>query len=74
MGPHIVKTEPSAEVVETLATAIGARSQSARTYLERHLQDFPQGFVFSILRLILTSNKLKLIIKSTMFGHEIQCG
>jgi len=42
-GPHIVKTDPSAEVVETLATSIGARSQSARTYLERHLDIFPNA-------------------------------
>uniref|UniRef100_A0A0K0FMF0 Proteasome subunit alpha type n=1 Tax=Strongyloides venezuelensis TaxID=75913 RepID=A0A0K0FMF0_STRVS len=40
-GTHLVKTEPSAEVVETYASAIGARSQSARTYLERHLDEFP---------------------------------
>jgi len=40
-GPHVVKTDPSAEVVEALATSIGARSQSARTYLERHLDVFP---------------------------------
>ncbi len=42
-GPHVVKTDPSADVVETLATSIGARSQSARTYLERHLEHFPNG-------------------------------
>ncbi|VDP21217.1 unnamed protein product, partial [Onchocerca flexuosa] len=40
-GTHIVKTDPSAEVVETLASSIGARSQSARTYLERNLDHFP---------------------------------
>ncbi|VDN86352.1 unnamed protein product, partial [Brugia pahangi] len=42
-GTHIVKTDPSAEVVETLACSIGARSQSARTYLERNLDQFPTG-------------------------------
>ncbi|TKR76975.1 hypothetical protein L596_018030 [Steinernema carpocapsae] len=39
-GTHIIKTEPSAEVVDTHASSIGARSQSARTYLERHLEVF----------------------------------
>lgn len=39
-GPHIVKSEPSGDVVECYATAIGARSQSARTYLLRNLDDF----------------------------------
>lgn len=38
-----MKTDPSAEVVETLASSIGARSQSARTYLERNLDQFPAG-------------------------------
>ncbi|VIO89840.1 Proteasome subunit alpha type 1, putative [Brugia malayi] len=44
-GTHIVKTDPSAEVVETLACSIGARSQSARTYLERNLDQFPTANV-----------------------------
>uniref|UniRef100_A0AC34R1T3 Proteasome subunit alpha type n=1 Tax=Panagrolaimus sp. JU765 TaxID=591449 RepID=A0AC34R1T3_9BILA len=39
-GTHIVQSDPSAEVVEALATSIGARSQSARTYLEKHLDEF----------------------------------
>lgn len=38
-----MKTDPSAEVVETFATSIGARSQSARTFLERQLDKFPDG-------------------------------
>lgn len=40
-GPHIVQTCPSAHVYDTACMAIGARSQSARTYLERNLKDFP---------------------------------
>ncbi|GMT04785.1 hypothetical protein PENTCL1PPCAC_26959, partial [Pristionchus entomophagus] len=39
-GAHIVRTDPSAEVAEMHATSIGARSQSARTYLERNLDKF----------------------------------
>jgi 20S proteasome subunit alpha 6 len=39
-GAHIVQSDPSGEVVEVLATSIGARSQSARTYLEKHLDQF----------------------------------
>ncbi|KAH7714106.1 proteasome subunit alpha type 1 [Aphelenchoides avenae] len=39
-GAHIVETKPSAEVVEMHATSIGARSQSARTYLEKNLAAF----------------------------------
>ncbi|KAJ7348750.1 Proteasome subunit alpha 1, partial [Desmophyllum pertusum] len=40
MGPHIYQTCPSANYFDCKAMAIGARSQSARTYLERHLEEF----------------------------------
>jgi len=38
-GPHLHQTCPSGNVYEYYATAIGARSQSARTYLEKIYQD-----------------------------------
>ncbi|KAJ1510590.1 hypothetical protein HMI54_001460 [Coelomomyces lativittatus] len=38
--PHLYELSPSANVVEYYAHAIGARSQSARTYLEKHLTSF----------------------------------
>ncbi|KAK0053594.1 proteasome subunit alpha type-1, partial [Biomphalaria pfeifferi] len=40
-GPHIYQTCPSANYYDCKAMAIGARSQSARTYLEKHLDVFP---------------------------------
>nr|UCK81594.1 proteasome subunit alpha type-1 [Arenicola marina] len=40
MGPHIYQTCPSANCFDCKAMAIGARSQSARTYLEKRLDDF----------------------------------
>ncbi|XP_053616431.1 proteasome subunit alpha type-1 [Plodia interpunctella] len=40
-GPHIYQTCPSANYFDCRAMAIGARSQSARTYLEKHLNTFP---------------------------------
>ncbi|KAI1730373.1 proteasome subunit domain-containing protein [Ditylenchus destructor] len=49
-GPHIVKTDPSAEVVEMLASSIGARSQSARTYLEAHLEEFSGASLEELVR------------------------
>ncbi|VDM11218.1 unnamed protein product [Wuchereria bancrofti] len=52
-GTHIVKTDPSAEVVETLACSIGARSQSARTYLERNLDQFPAANVEQLVEFAL---------------------
>ncbi|EEB09175.1 20S proteasome component alpha 6 subunit Pre5 [Schizosaccharomyces japonicus yFS275] len=40
-GPHLYEFLPSGMVLEYLGTSMGARSQSARTYLERNLQSFP---------------------------------
>uniref|UniRef100_A0A8C6WRH1 Proteasome 20S subunit alpha 1 n=1 Tax=Neogobius melanostomus TaxID=47308 RepID=A0A8C6WRH1_9GOBI len=39
-GPHIFQTCPSANYFDCKAMSIGARSQSARTYLERSLDAF----------------------------------
>ncbi|KAL3882257.1 hypothetical protein ACJMK2_028619 [Sinanodonta woodiana] len=39
-GPHIYQTCPSANYYDCKAMAIGARSQSAKTYLEKHLDEF----------------------------------
>jgi len=40
LGPHLFQTCPSANYYDCKAMAIGARSQSARTYLEKHLDSF----------------------------------
>lgn len=40
MGPHIFQTCPSSNYFDCKAMAIGARSQSARTYLEKFLTTF----------------------------------
>ena len=40
LGPHLFEFSPSGMTQEMLACAIGARSQMARTYLERHMDDF----------------------------------
>uniref|UniRef100_A0A1B6CND4 Proteasome subunit alpha type n=1 Tax=Clastoptera arizonana TaxID=38151 RepID=A0A1B6CND4_9HEMI len=37
-GPHVFQTCPSANYYDCKAMAIGSRSQSARTYLEKHLE------------------------------------
>ncbi|OXA64730.1 proteasome subunit alpha type-1 [Folsomia candida] len=39
-GPHLYQTCPSANYYDCKAMAIGARSQSARTYMEKHLDEF----------------------------------
>jgi len=40
LGPHIFQTCPSANYYDCRAMAIGARSQAARTYLEKFLDTF----------------------------------
>lgn len=39
-GPHLFEFQPSGMTEEMVAFAIGARSQMARTYLERNLEQF----------------------------------
>lgn len=39
-GPHLWEFQPSGMVLEYRGAAIGARSQSARTYLERNYESF----------------------------------
>ncbi|XP_050084654.1 proteasome subunit alpha type-1-like [Anopheles aquasalis] len=41
-GPHIYQTCPSANFFDCKAMSIGSRSQSARTYLEKHLNTFSE--------------------------------
>jgi 20S proteasome subunit alpha 6 len=40
--PHLYQTCPSGNLYEFYASAIGARSQSARTYLEKHYETLPE--------------------------------
>jgi 20S proteasome subunit alpha 6 len=40
---HLYQTCPSGNMYEFYASAIGARSQSARTYLEKHYESFPEA-------------------------------
>ena len=39
-GTHLFETSPSGEYFEYFAQAIGARSQSAKTYLEKNYESF----------------------------------
>jgi 20S proteasome subunit alpha 6 len=42
-GPHLFEFQPSGVTQEMIACGIGARSQMARTYLERHLDEFEEA-------------------------------
>jgi 20S proteasome subunit alpha 6 len=39
-GPHLFQTDPSGNYYEFRAMAMGSRSQSAKTYLEKHYAGF----------------------------------
>src|ERR1700722_8062044 len=39
-GPHLYEFSPSGNSYEYYAMSIGARSQSAKTYLEKHFKEF----------------------------------
>ena len=49
-GPHLFEFSPSGNSYEYYAMSIGARSQSAKTYLEKHYESFidcepPSSFI-----------------------------
>eukprot|EP01029_Cantina_marsupialis_P027809 TRINITY_DN774028_c0_g1_i1.p1 TRINITY_DN774028_c0_g1~~TRINITY_DN774028_c0_g1_i1.p1 ORF type:complete len:290 (+),score=84.18 TRINITY_DN774028_c0_g1_i1:82-870(+) len=48
-GTHLYQTCPSGNVYEYKAMAIGGRSQSGRTYLEKHFESFPDMEVEGIV-------------------------
>jgi len=49
-GPHIFQTCPSANYFDCKAMAIGARSQSARTYFEKKIEDFKQSNLEELIK------------------------
>lgn len=49
-GPHLFQTCPSGDFWEFKAMAIGARSQSAKTYIEKHYVSFPDVDRAELLR------------------------
>jgi 20S proteasome subunit alpha 6 len=48
-GPHLFENDPSGMYFEYKAQSIGNRSQSARTYLEKHYESFPESTNLQIL-------------------------
>lgn len=60
-GPHLFEFQPSGMTEEVLAFAIGARSQMARTYLEKHLEAFPDSSREELIRHGLRALKESLV-------------
>lgn len=53
LGPHLFQTCPSANYFECKCMAIGARSQSARTYFEKHLNEFANSSLDELIKHVL---------------------
>uniref|UniRef100_A0A0G4FK92 Proteasome alpha-type subunits domain-containing protein n=1 Tax=Chromera velia CCMP2878 TaxID=1169474 RepID=A0A0G4FK92_9ALVE len=66
LGPHIYETCPSGNFFEYTAMALGGRSQSARTYLEKHFQTFDDVTVEEA-----TSHILKALAASCTADTEL---
>ncbi len=58
-GPHLYEFSPSGNSYEYYAMSIGARSQSAKTYLEKHYESFADCASPSISRAFRTSLNLR---------------
>ncbi|EFP10933.1 CRE-PAS-6 protein [Caenorhabditis remanei] len=68
-GAHIIQTDPSAEVVSMHGTSIGARSQSARTYLERNVDKFEKcktSCLISVFHLFILASPEELIVHALL--------
>ena len=59
-GPHLFEFQPSGVTQEMAACGIGARSQMARTYLERHLEEFEASDREALIRHALRALKESL--------------
>ncbi|RHZ47337.1 hypothetical protein Glove_585g49 [Diversispora epigaea] len=49
-GPHLYECAPSGNFFEYYAMSIGARSQSAKTYLEKHYESFAEAPLDELVR------------------------
>jgi 20S proteasome subunit alpha 6 len=54
-GPHLYTTEPSGNYYEYVAMAIGSRSQTSRTYLEKEFEGFANCSVDELIKHALKS-------------------
>ncbi len=48
-GPHLFQTCPSGNLYEYKAIAIGSRAQSAKTYLQKHFESFPEATLETLI-------------------------
>lgn len=73
-GTYLIQTCPSAHTYICHAMALGARSQSARTYLENHLKDFPECNKDALIKHALTALKETLPNDMTLNARNTSVG
>jgi 20S proteasome subunit alpha 6 len=49
-GPHVFETDPAGNFFDYKAQAIGARSQAAKTYLEKKYKEFPEANLEDLIK------------------------
>nr|VZI20500.1 unnamed protein product [Spirometra erinaceieuropaei] len=69
-GPHVYYLCPSSNAYDCKAFAVGSRSQSARTYLERHLDQFPDSSLEELIQHGLAALKGCLPNESELTGKN----
>ena len=72
-GTHLFETLPSGEYFEYYAMAIGARSQSAKTYLEKNYESFENASLeelikFGVKALRASAQEIELTEKNVSVG------
>jgi len=67
-GPHLFTTDPSGNYLEYAATAIGSRSQTSRTYLEREFESFAELPLEALIK-----HSLRALAASLAGDIELDC-
>ena len=72
-GPHLFETSPNANHYEYIGQAIGARSQSARTYIEKVADDLADAPLEKLIRFGVNALKESLQSNSTEELNSQNC-
>lgn len=73
-GPHLFETCPSGNYYEFYAYAIGARSQSARTYLEDNLGQFGESTLEELIMHSLAALRKSASDEGEVKGASVEIG
>lgn len=73
-GPHLFETCPSGNYYEYYAYSIGARSQSARTYLEDHLPQFNTSSLDELVQHALAALKKSASDEGEVKAESVEIG